>query len=176
MAKNIGSLGTEREPIDLEFDYFGKTIRVHPDASDTRVIDMMMRIGELDMDDPEAAQEIMAGLSEQLLSQIHPEDASLFWETAKANRQQMADIMAVSKSITEAVSGFPTGQSSDSAHSQQPGSRRSGRGLSRKERRALARADRASSATANALTLLQGRPDLQMAVHNAAKARDSQAG
>jgi hypothetical protein len=177
VATNIGSLGTEREAVDMEFEYFGETIRVHPEASDLRVVDMMMRIGDLDMDDPAAASEIMSGLAEQLLLQIHPEDATKFWEIAKKNRQQMRDIMAVSKSITEAVAGFPTGQSSDSAPTPQNESPTSGRGsLSRRERRALARLQRSRGATVTALTQLRGRPDLQTAVVNAAKARDSRAG
>src|ERR1041384_6339027 len=114
MAQSLGSLGTQRSEVDMDFDYFGETIRVHPQASDLRVMDFMMRVGKLDIEDESNAKEIMDALAEQLLMQIHPEDASRFWETAKKNNQQMKDIMAVSKTITEAVADFPTGQPSDS--------------------------------------------------------------
>lgn len=178
MAHTLGSLGNkQRAKVDMDFDYFGETIRVHPDASDLRVMDFMMRVGKLDMENEEHAQEIMAALSEQLLMQIHPEDASLFWETAKANNQVMADIMAVSKTIMEAVADFPTGQPSDSADGQTTTDLSSALdSLNRADRRAavkeLVKSPGKRTADAErALTLLQGRPDLQVAVVRAEAAR-----
>jgi hypothetical protein len=176
-TQNLGSLGTKRAEVDIEFDYFGETIRVHPQASDLRVMDFMMRVGELDMEDPENAQEIMKAMSEQLLMQIHPDDASLFWETAKKNNQQMQDIMAVSKSIIAAVADFPTGQPSDSADGQTTTDLSSALdSLNRADRRALAKelarpVDKRTKDAERALTLLQNRPDLQVAVVRAEQAR-----
>lgn len=183
MAKvNLGSLGVKRDEVDIEFDYFGTTIRVHPQASDLRVMDFMMRVGELDMDDPENAQEIMAAMSEQLLMQIHPDDATKFWEIAKANNQQMQDIMAVSKSIIAAVADFPTGQPSDLPDGPTTTALSSALdSLNREDRRAVVRElvkspDKRTADAERALTLLQGRPDLQVAVVRAEAARQSSAG
>lgn len=176
MAKtHLGSLGVHRGLIDMDFEYFGETIRVHPNASDLRTFDMLTQIGDLDFEDPENADEIMNAIGEQLVMQIHPDDALLFWETSKKNNQQMRDLMAISKTITEAITGFPTGQDSGSTTgepSTQPKS--SDTGMSRRERRALARAQRADKATGAALSLLRGRPDLQLAVVNVANARNAE--
>lgn len=165
MAKSLGSFGVQRDQVDLDFEYFGHTIRVHPDASDLKSMDMLMAIGDLDMDDEDSANEIMSGLSEMLLGQIHPEDAEKFWEVSKQNRQQMKDIMAVSKAITEAVAGFPTSQPyASTPTATRVGQKSGGDSSSRRERRALARKARTNEDTQAALTLLHGRPDLQKAV------------
>lgn len=180
---SLGKLGTRREQVDLDFDWFGETIRVHPDATDLDVADFMMQAGALDVDDDEQAKQIMGSLAEYLVKQIHPEDRDRFWELAKANRQQMADIMAVSKAITEAVTelatGFPTGQQSDSAPTTSSTSKKSSGGSSsagRAQRRAQSRADtetgRSDRVTGHAMQMLSGRPDLKLALYNQQRAAE----
>lgn len=182
---SLGEFGTPRDAVELDFQWFGTTIRVHPDASDLRTADFLLEFGDLDMDDEASARRAMEVMSEHLLGQIHPDDRDEFWRLAKANRQQMADIMAVSKAITEAVAGFPTPQSSDSAPTPpRTGPRSSGTASSRAQRRAAERAaprqkDRRDVVTDNALSLLEGRPDLKLALvrqREAELAEESQAG
>lgn len=170
---SIGSLGTKRDPVELDFDYFGEVIRVHPDATDLDVADLMASFGEMDIDDEDSAKEVMSGLGQFMVGQIHPEDRELFWATAKANRQQLKDIIDVARAITEAVaeaaSGFPTGQPSDSPSTTPSTSKKSKGGTSsqaRKERRRAASAEtsRQRRVTEDAMGLLEGRPDLKLAL------------
>jgi hypothetical protein len=173
---SLGDLGTPRDAVELDFSWFGETIRVHPDASDLRTADFLMEFGDLDMDDETAARRAMEAMSEHLLGQIHPDDRDLFWRLAKDNRQQMADIMAVSKAITEAVAGFPTQRSSGSAPTApRTGPRSTALASSREQRR---REERGGSArrdqvTDSAMGLLKDRPDLRLALVRQREARDA---
>ena len=137
-------------------------------------MDMLFEIGELEMDDEANATRIMDALREQLVGLIHPDDQRTFWDTARAHRQQRMDLLPITKPITEALSGFPTQQPSDSSPTRTADAMRSGDGsLSRQQRRQLERqADKGS--TKAALTLLQGRPDLQKVVVDRAEWIDSQ--
>lgn len=166
---SLGDLGTPRPPIELDFGYFGETIRVDPDATDLDVADMMASFGHVD--DETQAGDVMTGLRDQLVKQVHPDDRALFWETAKANRQQLRDIMAVSKAITEAVAGFPTGQSSDSSTGPTStvdssegalSNRESRRAASREIRHSAVSTIKRDKAVERALSALDGRPDLQL--------------
>lgn len=169
---SIGKLGVHRDPVALEFEYFGETIRVHPDATDLDVADLMASVGELDIDDEESAKEAMVGLGQFLVGKIHPEDRERFWTLAKSNRQQIRDILDVARAITEAVaeaaSGFPTGQPSDSPSPTATESKKS-RGGTSSQARAQRRADSAETArrrrvTEDAMGMLDGRPDLKLAL------------
>lgn len=170
---SLGSLGTQRDAVDLDFDYFGETIRVHPDATDLDVADLMASVGELDIEDEEGAKEAMVGLGQFLVGKIHPEDRERFWKAAKANRQQIKDLLDVAKAITEAVaevaSGFPTGQPSDSPPTTASASKKSKGGTSSaaraERRRASADTSRQRRVTEQAMDLLDGRPDLKLALH-----------
>ena len=172
MAVSIGSLGVKRDPVDLEFDYFGEVIRVHPDATDLDVADLMAAVGDADLDDEEGAKEVMGELSRFLLGSIHPDDRQRFWELSKANRQQVKDIVDVARAITEAVaaqaSGFPTGQPSDSASTSSSTSKKSRGGTSSQaraeRRRASAETARQRRVTEDAMEALSGRPDLKLAL------------
>lgn len=178
---SLGSLGTARDAVELDFEWFGSTIRVHPDASDLGTADMMMQFGGLDVDDDDDARAAMEALSEHLLSQIHPDDREEFWRLAKANRQQMADIVAVSKAITEAVAGFPTGQSADSSATPKSTSKKSSGGSSSAAKRARMAQSRRELETARrhdvqdqALEQLEGRPDLRLALWRQREYQDAQ--
>ena len=172
MAASIGSLGVKRDAVDLEFDYFGATIRVHPDATDLGVADLMSAFGDLDIDDEDGAREVMGGVAGFLRDNIHPDDRQKFWEIAKQNRQQLRDIIDVARAITEAVaeaaSGFPTGQPSDSPPTTPSASRRSKGGTSSQaraeRRRASAETSRARAVQQQAMGELEGRPDLKLAL------------
>jgi hypothetical protein len=169
---SLGKRGTQRDAVDLDFDYFGVTIRVHPDATDLDVADLMESAGDMDLDDEEGAREVMGSMSRFMRGQIHPDDRELFWRTAKANRQQLKDIIDVARTITQAVaelaSGFPTGQPSGSPSTTANTSKKSRGGTSSEaraeRRRAAAATSRGRRATDEAMGLLEGRPDLKLAL------------
>jgi hypothetical protein len=174
---HLGSFGTSRAEVDADFDYFGETIRVHPDASDLHQAELMIiaggiDLGDIDMDDPASwtpqQHEANDAAVQALQGQIHPEDWDLFFTTAKRNRQQTMDLMAVSEQIASAVAGFPTGQPSGSSPGQPSTPPRSKADSSS---RAPGRAERVAR---KGLRALQERPDLQVAVVNAyEEARDA---
>jgi hypothetical protein len=174
---HLGSLGTVREPVDADFDYFGETIRIHPDATDLHFAELMMKaqsidLGNIDLEDPESwtPEQVQAmaqandAAAETIREQIHPDDWDRFFKTAKANRQQTLDLMALSQQLTEAVAGgFPTTRSSASSPGRTNTKRRSaGTSSSRvPARRRRGGTPPAAADAKRALTLLQGRADLQ---------------
>jgi hypothetical protein len=172
MGKNIGRLGRQREPVDLEFDYFGSTIRVHPQASDTvelefldvgRDMDLSLledkSLDDLDSDQKwavmaEVGKAIRGGyllVKDSLQQMIHPEDWPTYWKLARENGQQIRDLMAdlkyISHVVVEAETGFPTPPPSGSAGGRETTPQKSAAG--------------SSSDADRALVLLRGRPDLQ---------------
>ncbi len=171
MAKNIGSFGTEHEAVDLEFTYFGESIRVNPDASDLDFIAFMAKSGEIDeMDQVRAMKATMDFIQQQ----IHPDDWELFWATSVKNRQNSLDLLGTSKGILEAVADFPTGQSSDSSAGRQ-NTRQKSSGRSSSPARSGRRTGKKSDVD-RAMGQLQGRPDLKVLVADAQVRRDEQEG
>ena len=179
MARSIGDLGVRREPVDLEFRYFGATIRVHPAASDTvelefldagRDIDLDALQGkdltELSLDEKRAAvstigKAVRAGyllIKGSLQQVIHPEDWPTYWRLAHENGQQISDLMADLKRITTAVveadTGFPTMPPSASADGPESTQQSYGGASSSAPGRRDSDADKA-------LRMLTSRPDLQ---------------
>lgn len=130
---SLGSLGKQRAAVDLDFDWFGETIRVHSMASDLIEIEFLEKAQNINMDGvdlnagltPEAmtvmntaahaATNAMIGSIKRI---IHPDDWDRFWAAAIANGQHLQDLMEVQKTITEAIveaqAGFPTGPPSAS--------------------------------------------------------------
>jgi len=179
MSRSIGTLGRKREPLDLDFEYFGATIRVAPDASDVVELEFLeiARNADLDMRDLEGlsaaeledeakVQDVVRRTNQVIISTyglirdklrelIHPEDFDTYWRLARANRQMVSDLMADMKAITasvvEASTGFPTTPPSDSSPTLASTLRSSGGGSS----------SAPASDTAKALELRRGRPDLQ---------------
>ena len=172
MGRSIGSLGNQRGPVDLEFEYFGSTIRVHPQASDTvelefldvgRDIDLDLlqdkSLEELDDDQKwavlaEMGRAIRGGyllIKDSLQRVIHPDDWPTYWKLARENGQQIKDLMTdlkrVTAAVVEAETGFPTRQPSASA----------GGHVNTPQRSAVG----SSLGPDKALVLLRGRPDLQ---------------
>lgn len=181
MGKSIGSLGREREPLDLEFEYFGKTLRVHPFASDDVEVEFIDAGRDIDVDSlmsmdltkfdnlDEAEQTRLLGeigkaqragyvaLMRSLRRLIHPDDFETYWKLGAEHGQQvidrMRDVRAISSAVVEAVTDFPTGQPSDSP----PGPATtppSSEVVSYSQTRGASDFDRA-------MALERGRPDLQ---------------
>ena len=144
--KYIGELGTPHEEIKYTFGYFGQMMRAHPDAGELSYIDFLGKALEVDEEDEAEGYKLTM---EFLKQQVHPDDWDVFWQTAKENRQTVKDIMQVSQKILEEVSGFPTGQPSDSPASQPKRSRKS---------------KAVSSSTPAVFRHMKGRPDLKQAV------------
>lgn len=169
---SIGSLGTIRDELELEFDYFGVIIRVNPDMTDLMLFEFMETATGIDEADNTQGIRAIGGYLHDL---IHPDDWQTFWAAAKGNRQQLMDLMHTAKAISEAVSGFPTGQPSGSSGGPPTTSRKSGAGTS-SERRAARRTGQIVEDSRTALTTLEGRPDLKVIVADAHQARASRAG
>lgn len=115
MGRSIGSLGTPREPVtDMTFDYFGVVIRVNETASDLDLVGFMLDSAALG-DVAANSQAAMVATSNYLRGLINPDDWDTFWRQARANRQNMEDLMSLGQQIVEAVAdGFPTNPSSES--------------------------------------------------------------
>ncbi len=151
-GRSLGSLGAAHQPVeDLTFGYFGLVIRVHPNASDLELIEFLIAAGEVDEHDQIKG---MLALGRYLKGLVHPDDWDAFWAASKGNRQTLTDLMQTAQSIVEAVSGFPTGQSSAS-----PG----GRGGTRTRSQAGSSSRRGRDQR-RTLELLAGRPDMQQLV------------
>jgi hypothetical protein len=142
MAKNIGSLGRRREPVDLEFDYFGHTVRVNPQASDAVEVEFLEAGRDVDvealqdldlaaieaMDPAEQAKLVRTmdkvvrsgylALMSSLRQLVHPDDWDTYWKVGADNSQQlrdrMADVKAITQAVVEATTDFPGGRRSGS--------------------------------------------------------------
>jgi hypothetical protein len=109
----LGDLSGEVvEPIIASFGYFGTTIRVNPDLTETEVVDLLEQAGEVD-DDGGAG--MMAGLKSYVRGHIHDDDFETFWGLAKSNRQGAEAIIKVCYKILELLSERPTSRPSASA-------------------------------------------------------------
>jgi hypothetical protein len=150
---NLGSFGVERPALDdTTFDYFGTTIRVHPDLSDLTIVDMFSGLTG-DQTDLAKAIGMIRGVAELL---VHADDVETFWQLARKNRQTIQDVVEVGTQLLAVITDRPTQLPSDSSAGQPP---------------TAANSEDADFSTA--LTLLQGRPDLQVAVIQAHDARSA---
>jgi hypothetical protein len=179
MSQHLGSFGTPRAAVDMTFDYFGETIRVHPHASDLALVDFMDQASGVDSENVYQAMQTMV---EWLRQQIHPDDWDRFYAAAKGNGQQVGDLMHVAREITAAVAGFPTGESSGSPAGSRAERRRKKSGKKSKggssspggnRPHPYSREGTATDAelAQRALRLLPGRPDLQQVVADRAAHR-----
>lgn len=176
-TRHLGELGTPRAAVDMDFPYFGEIIRVHPEASDLAAAELMLKAqdidlrGDVDINDASTwdaeTTKVMVEAENLAMSmirqQIHPDDWDRFWKTARANRQNTVDLMNVTKTIAAEVAKFPTGPLSVSSGGRRNTSKKSKGGSS-------SRPAGYGSAT-RALRLLDGRPDLKMAVWQADRAK-----
>lgn len=166
---SLGNFGVAREPLDLDFQWFGATIRVNPDASDLDFMEFMHSAENVelpdDIQDLTPAQQmailntmnsVTTAMNNFVRDQIHPDDWPEFWRLAKANRQRNSDLMQLSRDITAAVSRFPTGQQSASTTTPSSTRPRSGAGSSS--------VGRQQEVMRLALEHLPQRPDLRSAL------------
>lgn len=110
MAK-IGSFGVEAEHEENTFDWLGQEMRVNPELGELTYVDFFEEFGDLDENDPRA----ITAIKSLLRQVVHADDFDAFWALGKARRQGVASLMDVAQKIVEAISGVPTGRSSDSS-------------------------------------------------------------
>ncbi len=193
---SLGSLGKRRDPLDIDFDWFGHSVRVNPVASDLIEVEFLEKASAIDLDGVDldkigaggevtgedlqamnqvmkagrAAQQAQVGAIRQL---IHPDDWDVFWREAVANGQSLADLMDVQRALTEAITkartGFPTGQSSGSSAGAETTPPRFEVDLPSPDVPGL------DPLTLQGLQVTDGRPDLQVAVLRAGASRNGTA-
>jgi hypothetical protein len=176
---SLGSLGRPKQVVDLDFDYFGETIRLNPLASDLVEIDFMEQAARIDLDgvdlNAELNSETMALMTRAAKAAtdaavgsvrrlIHPDDWGKFWRLSITHGQNLVDLMEIQKEIqaalVEATTGFPTGPSSDSPPGAASTPEKSVAGSPSPA--ALPLSPPAGASTADkALAMLRKRPDLQ---------------
>lgn len=106
----LGDLsGPVYEPLVFSFAYFGETIRVHPELSETTVVDLYVRAADVEIDDganDKFGEQLVKGAREQqeyIRAHIHPEDFDRFWALAKKHRQKIGDLMVLSLRLVAAM-------------------------------------------------------------------------
>jgi hypothetical protein len=108
---SLGNLGTPRDALDVDFEWFGSTVRANPDLTDMVLADFMAKAVTVDDETPEAYR-----LLEDLMRQtIHPDDFDTYWRLAQVNRQTSADHRDVLKAVVAEATGRPTLRSSESS-------------------------------------------------------------
>jgi hypothetical protein len=151
----IGDLGADRADVDeLVFGYFGSRIRVNPNLTDLVIVDLFTEMA--DAGQSEDATKTAAALRSMRSALIHPDDLDEFNTRVREHRQSLADLVELTKKLLEAVTARPTSRLSDSSDGPSATTASSG--------------DDSSSA---ALRLLQGRPDLAVAVVQAKESRSA---
>lgn len=140
---SLGNFGVERPPVEETFGYFGVTLRTNPDLSDVMVVDLF---GELSKS-PDDVRRLASTL-------VHPDDVEEFWELVRNHRQSLEDLATLAMALIEALTERPTQRPSGSSDGPSSTDARSEDGSS-----------------LPALHVLNGRPDLQVAVVQASDAR-----
>lgn len=156
---HIGDFGTERPPLEATFGWFGNTIRVEPNLTDTILMDFLSKASGID---DEAGPEAMKAVEDFLASMIHHEDYPTFMQVGRARRQNIEDLMTVAYSILEVATDRPTQAPADSSDG-------------RSTTRAVSTANSSVPAVKQELERRR-RPDLALAVVQAQEARASRAG
>jgi hypothetical protein len=147
---HLGEFGKARPPLSSTFGYFGTTLRTNPELSDIAVIDLFTSLEKMEGSDVIVA---LRGLASTL---VHPDDAGEFWRLVKANRQNIDDLTELAMALIAAATGRPTKLPADSSDGQPTTAKSS-----------------TADSSSPALQLLDGRPDLQVAVLRARKAHAS---
>lgn len=91
-------------PVTASFTYFGKRFRVNPDLTETMVVDLLEAGESIEVDDP---RNLLAA-KDYAREHLHPEDFEEFWDTARANRQDIRALMRVCWRLLEQVTDRPT--------------------------------------------------------------------
>jgi hypothetical protein len=148
MTIDLGDFGADHDPVEYSFQYFGDTIRVHPELTDLAIVDLFGRVGGRTLAESMQAINRIGELF------IHPEDVDRFWSSARAHRQTQEDVIGLALALVGAMSERPTLQPSDSSDG-------------------LRRTDTSSTGDSfsRAIEILddRGRPDLAVAVQRRAR-------
>lgn len=141
---SLGEFGKEVEsPGEVVFTYFGAQIQVNPDLSVLDMVDFVEAGAEIDEEDVKG----ILLVKDFAKAVIHADDFAEFWGLAKKHRQGIQELMETCSEIIAKVAERPTRPSSDSPSGPETtGAKLKGGSYSR------------------ALTLLEGRPDLQEVV------------
>ena len=113
---SLGSLGQDRGPVEVSFDWFGTEIRCHSEISETALVDFMEMASTIDQDSPEA----ISFAKVFLRACIDPADFDQYWALALKHRQGVEDHMRVAKVLIEAATDRPTMQPSASVDGPPP--------------------------------------------------------
>ncbi len=131
---DLGDLsGKPVEPVEMVFTYFGRRFRVHPELSETMLIELYARAAETRIGEDAARQTVgsrmVQGAQEQkdyVRAHIHPDDFDEFWRTALEQRQTYGDLMVVTLRLigllTERDPTSPPSGSSDGRPDTSPNS------------------------------------------------------
>lgn len=148
---NIGSLGVSKATAGISFDYFGAEVRAVEGLSDLHYLDFLEEASGAAPDDPKSWQFI----KNFARACLHSDDFDTFWTLARQHGQTTLDVHDVLSKVLEAATGRPTVQPSDSSDGQQ-------------------HTETKSTGVSSSLgARLAGRPDLQLMVTQATKARAS---
>jgi len=171
-VSSLGDLGKPRVSAGLTFGWFGATIRVSDAASDLVFLDFIASSSGVSFDPdnltPGQVASASTAIMDYLRSQVHADDWAEFWRLAKDNGQTIEDLMTVARSITEAVSRFPTGRPTASL-SGPPSTPERSEDVSYSPVSPLGIID---PKVDRAFSLLKGRPDLKSVVWDAQAARE----
>lgn len=152
-VRSLGELGTENEPIDITFQWFGVTIRVAENAGDASLIDFLEVAARIPTKDRVSAMQATTAF---LKEQIDPRDWPTFLRLCKEHRQGWRDMLRCARDICEAITNFRTTPPLDSSDGRASTPTKSG--------------DDYSSAVERSMVRLKGRADLKMQVWNAYQA------
>jgi hypothetical protein len=147
---HLPAMGTARAPVDMDFPWFGVSIRVAPNAGNPLLLlGFARRAEKIDSVDDVSSMLIVMDFLKGL---VHSEDWDEFMRVAVANNQQTMDLLEVAKVIVVEVARFPTGRQSDSPDGPPSTTTRSG-------------ADPYSAAVVTTMDKLKGRGDLKLIVY-----------
>jgi hypothetical protein len=121
---DLGDLsGVEPEPVNMTFTYFGSTIRVNPDLTETMLLDLYASAADADVEDGDLERpmgdQLTRGAKEQkdyIRAHIHPDDFDTFWDLAKRHRQALGDLITLTLRLVGMIAQRdPTSPPSDSS-------------------------------------------------------------
>ena len=145
---HLGDFGTEREAVSDTFGYFGATLRTNPDLTDLAALEAIEGVRTA-----EDRTSVVQALRDVVKTLVHPEDVDLCWQLARENRQGIEEMGDLAAKLLEAATDRPFSKPANSSSSQSTTDTRS-------------EVDYDSPA----LRVLDGRPDLQVAVVRAQRA------
>jgi hypothetical protein len=107
--------GGQREPVTASFTFYGERIRVHPDLSETQLIDFLDDAQSI----PAGSPREMTVVKEWMRTMVHPGDFETFWGVGKAQHYDSTDWIRSAWTIIDRIAARPTGPLSDSSDGRQ---------------------------------------------------------